>query len=323
MRPPMRILSVALLTAVTAAACVSIDFKEPISSYSAAMAASGSTLLEHYKQVNELNRTLYLQQVQIDPKKEILAVGSDGKPTGLFATLTPESMKARVDAIRLLTVYGERLAALAGADAPQRFNTGAQTLGQNLLKLDETFQSLQGAADPTANSYIGPIASVIGAIGEMYLDKKRDEAIRDAILTAKEPINKILELLDADMRGLVAPLLETGVDQRLTVAMTNYNNRIDCEPKRVKDGSCSPINEAQRLAALQAIEKLAEDYESVLASQPTEVVDAMRDSHAALVKYAESSHEPNDLASLVAALELFNQRIRPIAAAIEASRSDN
>jgi hypothetical protein len=58
--------------------------------------------------------------------------------------------------------------------------------------------------------------------------------------------------------------------------------------------------------------------DSLVVNQPVELIKAMRDAHAALLKYASAPKDPQSLASLTAALELFNSRVEPIANAIAA-----
>lgn len=291
--------------------CVNIDFKEPVSSFTSTMALSNAALLGYYGEINNFERELYLQRVAEDPAMEVLEIGADGRPTGLLAQFSPESIKARTDAINLLSKYGERLAGLAGADAPQRFNTGAQTLGTNLGKLDETFRTLgdePNTSDTTAGSYAGPIGIIIGVIGETVLDQQRDAAVRRAVREGTPAVNAVLDLLERDMITMIGPLQSTGQDQALTGLMVAYNR---------DRGS---LNFEQRRVALARIDAAARRYETTIAQQPVTLISGIRDAHAALVVYAESSGRPEDLTTLVAALETFNNRVRPVADAVATLR---
>ncbi|MEJ6789531.1 hypothetical protein BrevBR_08245 [Brevundimonas sp. BR2-1] len=300
-------LSITIIAAASLGGCVSVDFKEPVTSFTSTMALSNATLLGYYSELNAFERELYLQRVAENPNLEVLEIGADGQRTGLIAQFSPESIKARTDAIALLSKYGEKLAALAGADAPQRFNAGAQTLGTNLATLDTTFRALKdapGSSDPTAGDYAGPISVIIGVVGEAVLDHQRDAAIRRAVQEGSPAVNTVLDLLDHDLKTMIGPLQATGQDQALTGLMVAYN--------RDRHG----MSFDQRRAALARIDVAALRYETTVAQQPAALVDGIRDAHAALVVYANSPGKPADLVSLTAALETFNNRVRPLADAV-------
>lgn len=310
--------AIAVAIATTVGGCVSVDFKEPVSSYSSTMALSNATLREYYTQLNSYERTIYLDKMLYLPTERVGEIDLKGARTGLVSQFSPVQIQTRLEAINLLTVYGERLGALAGSDAPQRFNLGAQTLGTNLQTLSASFQSLDSAGDPTANKYVQPVATIFGLLGEMYLDKKRDEALTQAVLEGEKPVNEILDALEIDIRTMIEPLRATGALQQLSGAVLDYNLKAeDC--RKDKTGKVC-LSLEQRQTKLKRIESLAAAYETSITNEPSDVIDGIRDAHAALVDYAKSPRKPTDLASLVAALELFNNRIRPIAEAISAAR---
>jgi len=303
----LAIVSVIALTS----GCVSIDFKEPISTFSGTMSQSSATLKQYYSQLNSFERDLYLQRAYYNPSMRLAYRSSNGQSTGLIAQFPPEAIQARIDALALITAYGERLTALAGADAPQNFNTGAQTLGTNLGDLYKQFQTLDKSnSDPTAIKYIGPVKSLAGAIGELYLDRKREEKIRVAIKDGAPAINNILDALEVDMSQIIAPLQNSGADVELAEAVGYYNEHRIC----TRNTSCLSTSEREQL--LNRIRESATRRDDIIVNNPSEVVRAMRDANAALLKYAQAPRDPQSLASLVAALELFNKRVQPIADAV-------
>lgn len=308
-------LAASTLLALPLTGCVTVDFKEPVANYSATMALSNATLREYYTQLNSFERAIYLDRMLYLPTEEVFEV-KDKKRTGLVAQFSPVQIQARLEAINLLTAYGERLGALAGTDAPERFNLGAQTLGTNLVGLGASFKALEASGDSTAGNYTEAVSTVIGLLGEMYLDKKRDQALTKAVLDAEEPVNQIINALEIDVNSMIEPLRQSGMSQQLSGAVQEYNLKVvDC---RESEKACLTLE--QRQAKLKRIEALAAAYEASIINEPSDVIDGIRDAHGALVRYAKSPRKPPDLASLVAALELFNNRVRPIAEAISAAR---
>ena len=69
---------------------------------------------------------------------------------------------------------------------------------------------------------------------------------------------------------------------------------------------------AQREVLLSQIDSFATRYQAAATARPGEAVNGIRGAHAALVKYANSSKTPEDLASLSAAIATFNNRLRPL-----------
>jgi len=101
-------------------------------------------------------------------------------------------------------VYANRLYDLANSTAPVKFQNAANVLGQNLSSIDKTFQTLQRAPDPTADRYIVPVSSLIGTIGDMFLDKKRDELVTKAVTDGAPQVELILSQVRDDMDRLFA-----------------------------------------------------------------------------------------------------------------------
>lgn len=291
--------------------CVNIDFQEPISSFTQSLATANSSLLTYYTQLNRFERDVYLTHVLYDPALEILAVDAEGNNTGLLGYFTAASIKARADALTLLTIYAARLGALAGTDAPGRFSAGSNVLGQNLVSLASTFQGLSSdprQKDTTAASYIGPVSTLVGAVGQMYLEAARDQALTTAINQAAPAVDNILDLLEQDIIVVISPLKVTGELQTVAEQVNYYNGR---------RGGMS-FEERQRM--IEAIRASTDRYQAAIAYAPTDLTQGIRDAHNALVSYANSPRTPQDLTSLVNALETFRNRVRPIASAMQSMR---
>jgi hypothetical protein len=166
----------AAIFALAATGCATRDFSKPVSEFTGAMGQANGIIGGYFRGMNAFERDLYLRQVALDPRIDLASVDAAGRPTGLLPRFSAESVKARLDAVRLLSAYGERLAALAGSDAPARFQAGSKVLGENLTSLSQTFHGLAGSGDRTAGQYVGPISTIVGTIGEMVLERRREAA---------------------------------------------------------------------------------------------------------------------------------------------------
>lgn len=297
-----RLAAIALAAALSA--CVTVDFREPVGDFTTAMGQANGIIGSYFTGMNAFERELYLQRALYDPGLEVVARDAAGS-TALMPIFSAASIEARLDAVRLLSTYGARLAALAGSDAPARFQAGSKVLGDNLTALSQTFQSLAGAGDPTAAAFVGPISTIVGVFGEMILEAQREAALRRAVQDGAPAVNAILDQIERDLDRVVQPARTSGAFERVSSAITYYN------ANRAK------LSFEQRRAMLDQIGAEMARHDAALAADPGEAVDGIRDAHAALVRYATSSRKPQDLQALVSAIETFNRRLRPLAEAVQ------
>lgn len=285
--------------------CATNQFAKPIGTFEKSVDASVGVIGSYYEDMNAYERRLYLESAYLNPKQRIAFTDSGGKPTAILGkTFSAESIKARLDALTLVSKYAKRLAELAGSEAPTSFSANTKVLGENLEKLAGTFGSLSNS-DPTASQYIGPISTLVGLIGQIYLEQRRDAALEKAIKEGDPVVTKILELVQTDLTSVIDPARRTGEKQLLTELVTYYNDH------RLK------FSQAERRVTIDAINVAAERWSKAVVFNPAELVSGMADAHKALVKYARSSRKPADLAELSAAVELFADRVEITAGAIQ------
>ena len=295
-------------------ACASANWAQPVGDFKKSVDESVAVIAGYYDNLNAFERRVYLADALADPAKRIGTTEADGKPTPLSGQVfSARGIKARTDALALVSLYARRLADLAGSDAPAEFRTNVGVLGDNLTKLDDTFRQLSsGGAEPAdsrAGAYVGPIAQLVGLVGQIYLEHRRDAALEKAIGEGAPVVDKILKSLEDDLVAVVDPLQRTGNKQMLAQLVVDYNN------------GRATASESQRRAQLAAIEKAAEAADTALTFNPSSVLSGLREAHAALIAYAKSPRKPTDLASLSDALSIFADRVDVAAAAVRGLRS--
>jgi len=285
------------LLLVLLAACVTVHLEAPLASYSDAVAGASAAVGAYFSDVNAFERDLYFDELRTDPRKEVLAVDAAGRRTPLLGqTLSAESVRARLDSLALLGAYGARLAELAGAEAPAKLPQEGRALGEKLANLETTFRSLRN--DAKAPDYAGPIGFVAGVLAEMYVDSKRDEALRKAIRDGTPKVDRILDLLEADLTLVAGPILKLGAQQLLAERMDEYNrNR-------------ARWTREQRSAALEDVRAAARGYELALAAQPTSLIAAIRAANHSLVAVAGSGRSPTSVAELRGSVDALAARVR-------------
>src|SRR5216683_2388168 len=183
----------ALLGCSVLTGCLNNRYITPVTSFQSSTTQTILVISDFYSSRNSYEAQLYLADRANDPTLRVETKDAAGRPTPLMqSTFSPDSIKARLDALALVSVYANRLYDLANTTAPADFETAATALGTNLSSLNTRFSTLAGKGDASANAYVGPIASVIGTIGKLYLNGKRDAMVKVGIEEGGPPVNAIL-----------------------------------------------------------------------------------------------------------------------------------
>lgn len=296
-----------LLVCAFLSGCLNNRYITPVTTFQTSTNQTISVISAFYTSRNSYETALYLNDRASDATLTVDTVDAGGHPTPLGRPVfSPASIKARLDALSLVGVYASRLYALANTSAPADFATASTALGTNLSSLNTTFQSL-GANDATAAAYVGPVTSLIGIIGQMYLNGERDKLVKQAIEQGGPQVNIILSQIKDDMDKIFSAEVITGANQQLATAITAYN--------RDRSG----LNYDQRIARLAIIAAAADAATSATASAPSQLVSAMMDANNALLKSAAASKHDRQitLASLNDALSAWISQIQTLATQIK------
>jgi hypothetical protein len=292
------------LVVVSFTGCVTTQFIEPLVSFQQSINQSSFIVADYYEHANAFERDIYFNDCLFNPEKELL-VYDNGRSTPLLsATLSPESIKARADALVLIGIYADRLTELAGNDSSAVFYKNSIALGDNLQNLGKTFANLS-ESDASAMLYSGPILKLIGVLGKMYLENSKYDAITVAVHIGYPVVNRILNQLQNDLNNIIIPLQKTGLKQEVAEMSAYYNaNR-----KKL------PLT--RRRTELARINKVIIEYNILLNSNPANLIQEMKQTNKALVKYVESSRTPEDFAEFVSILGGFNRNVQLFGEAIK------
>jgi hypothetical protein len=319
-----RVVTVLLLFTLTLgiAGCDNSEYKQRIADFQQSVGLASNSIGTYFTEMNQFERELYLQDVYLHPTKTVRPRFTTDPAThtmkpGLFGPFNEGSIKARMDAITLLGRYGQRLTELAATDAPERFNSAAQALGNNLFNLQGTFHNLVGTGDPSAQNFTIPIGTIIGAIGKMIMERKRDEKLRIAIVEAAPAVRAVINQLEDDLNNIVVPQRLSGNSQSLQQLIVFYN--CAANPASMPPGMCPTppptLNLEQRRKLLDNISDAARRYELFKANNPSEVLSKLRDAHEALIQYA-GNRSPKNLTALIASLDSFRNSAEQVANAV-------
>jgi hypothetical protein len=304
--PRIKVLFV-LLSCTSLSGCPNNRYIAPATTFQTSTNQTISAISAFYTSRNSYEIQIYLSEAAADSNLEVGITDSAGNPTPLaHPVFSPASIKARLDALSLVGIYASRLHDLANTSAPSDFATAATALGTNLKSLDTTFQSL-GVKDATANSYVGPITSLIGTIGKMYLNEKRDKLVKEAIQNGGPQVNVILSQIKDDLDKIFSLEVVTGANEQLATAVTAYNR------------DRKSLSYDQRAARLAEIYSLSNEVSAATSSAPSKLVSAMLDANNALLKSAAASKQDKQmsLASLNDALSAWVSQIQTLVTQIK------
>jgi hypothetical protein len=289
--------------------CAQLDIKEPLDEFSKATNAATTTLSSYYTSLNDYERDLYLEERALNPELRVEETDAQGKPTPLLTKAFPqESIDLRINLFDQIATYCTRLGELAGSDAPERFSANMKTLGDNLTTLRNDLDRAPATTDPTAKNYIGPITALIGVVGSMALEAKRNEETRKAILDGEKPVMQIIDFLKKDFSEIILPLRQTG-DRLLLARMVQAYNRAD----RTK------MSYAERRAALDRIDAQITVVNTF--GNPVTVLDKMAKAYQALAAAAKPGSKPADFAEAVSRLDDYVNQVKKLIDAIQAVRN--
>ncbi|QRN98271.1 hypothetical protein JRI60_04155 [Archangium violaceum] len=281
------------------------SFREPIARFQQGTSQASSALGLYYAQMNRFERDLYLDDRLYDSSLEVLATDAAGPTPLLGKVFSPESIQARMDAIALLGVYAGRLATLAGSEEPGKLPEAATVLGTQLGSLSQQMQTLAGKGDTTASRYVEPLTTLVGVVTSLYVENKQGAALQKGIEEGTPRVNAIIDLLEADMLGVLGPQRLTGARQALASRVMFYNTHRD------------KLSLAERRAVLADIRQAAEDYEALVVANPVEMARALRDAHEALRRFALTDRKLESFEELSAAMRAFQGRVETAAAAVQ------
>lgn len=261
---------------------------EPVGKFRLATEGVIEVTRPYITQLNQVERSLKFTEafanVHMDVDEEFL------RPT--FA---PEGIRARLDCFAVIDLYTARLAEVADSKATEKLRTNTEALGANLKNLGTRIEKITG--DDTIKSYGGPVTALVGFVSEIWIESEREKALETAIKSAAPQINKILDLLEHDLR--------TAHQGRTDALLTKYN-----ELRLAYNDGKNKMGDAERKERLSELEKLANQYEQLTSFPPQDVIGRMKKAHESMVKAADNLDNIETFRDFVVAVEVFAMRVQ-------------
>ena len=271
---------------------------EPVGKFRIATEGTIDVAQPYITELNQVERSLRFTEAFADPNMDV-----DGK--FLSPIFAPEGIRARLDCFATISLYARRLAEVADSSTGKKLRTNTESLGASLKDLGSRIESITG--DKTINSYAGPVSALIGFIGELWVQNERKKALETAIKDAAPQVNKILCLLESDLK-----MAHQG---RTEVLLARYN-----ELRLAYNRKKATLGDAERRERLNELERLANQYEQLMSFPPQDVIIEMKRAHEAMVRAAEDLDKIETFRDFVDAVEVFAMRVQQAQAVFSSFR---
>ena len=147
------------------------------------------------------------------------------------------------------------------------------------------------------------MSTLVTAVGNMYLNHRRNQMVKDAILQGGPQVDSILARVKDDMNNIFALQVSTGASEQLATLVRAYN----------KDRA--QLSYEQRVARLAEVKAAVESGTAAAVSAPAQLVSAMLTANDALLEAAKQKH--GNFADLNAALNTWSSEIETLAGEIQ------
>jgi hypothetical protein len=283
------IYSVAVLIGLGLGCAHPSAYKAPVGRFRDASAVVIQATKDYLTELNKTERDIYIYtqlsrpaQIKLDQIESVQVFSKEG-------------IAARLNALDQLANYTDLLNQLANSDTPQQIKAKATDLQTALTGLSDQVGKLTGADDAKFKTAAGKAFPVIGDILQAFVEKRTEDALKQAINAGDKPVNELISAIEVDMRDAFQRKKSRFSDARV-LAVDQYNIEL-----------AKPQSDRSKLQAYaDALSQEENRWEMFLNSSPEPGLEAMKRANSALIKFANTPKvKITDFNSFVDAVELF------------------
>ena len=288
--------------------------KQPIEDFRNATSVVVASARVGYSLVNDIALDDELRKAQCAqkrPAKECRPTDIDVAKLVSSRTISNDGMKARLDALESLDKYVTLLAELVNSDKPERITAAADDLQKSIDSLAVQITKLEqpdtaGAADAhdsavhAANqkrfiASVGIFSNAIGIILSALGNRKRDKALKKAVLDGDKAVKEIIAGLKSDF-SIFWSQKKQDANNDIHDSFSALNTEIEAS-----GGVTATRPDSGTLARLRSnVIQAVKNRDIIVSTDPDESLTAMATAHDELVKLANEPTENNFIASAAA-----------------------
>ncbi len=207
-----------------------------------------------------------------------------------------DAIATRLQALDQLSRYTELLYRLATSDSPDSLKSDASDLEASVTQLSTQIAGLTGADDSRFQSAAGKALPIIGDVLKAFAEQSAQTALKKAIAAGADPVNQLLDAIEADAT-LAYERRRTTYSGARVIVIDQYNREFQrgarADPEKLK-------------AFADAISSQEDRWEAFLTARPTAGLEAMKNANSALVDFAKKPKPSiHDVTTLSDAMDSF------------------
>jgi hypothetical protein len=288
--------------------------KTPIEDFKSATTVVSSSTRVAYENINKFSIDNALRDAQCTSKPPNAACRPSTiniRKYNQGRTISKNGMKARLDALDTLDKYVGLLNELVNSDKPEKITAAADDLQASIDKLAEQITKLSkpsdegdGESNGDENSAgsdagkqkfidaVGVFSKAIGIVLSAVGNRKRDKALKKAILNGDDAVKNIIQGLLTDLNIFWSQQKEDALIVRQN-AFIAFNSEIS--PRTGNQGHIEDTDALQKLRS--DVMEAVKNYDTVVSTNPGDALDKMAEAHDKLMKLTNEPTEANFIAS--------------------------
>jgi hypothetical protein len=296
-----RLAAVTVVLVLVGAGCARPSaYKAPVAKFRDASAVVIESTKGYLTALNKTERDHYLfaraaarQQIQLLEVEKV-------------QVFTADAIAIRLNALDQLANYTELLYRLATSDAPETVKGRAKDLGTAVGNLSGQVATLTGTDNQRFASAAGKVLPLIGDVLKTLVEKRLEDALKQAITTGAAPVNELIEAIKTDSE-IAYERKRSALSERRGQVAKLYNTEFA--------NGADPA-ELRKLA--ESVSAMEDTWEAFQTARPVDGLAAMQQANLSLEKFARTPR-PNvtDFASFVDAVEVFASAAERVGLAVQ------
>lgn len=277
-------------------------YKSPITEYQSAVNKTIVTVQPYFVELNKVEMEYQLYSaVKLD---------EDWGTQHMRNAIDPRQIAVRISALQLISDHARLLSEIVNSTAPEDIKKAAETLGQNAQSLANTISKLPPVPVPPggkAPDFGTPLADIVSFVGKAVIEHKQVDAIEKAILDTEQPITKLMDELEKDLKTTLNLRAEAFAGMT-TVRLELFNKaRRAAKPENIP-------------GIIDSVVSLGADMDTVASVDVSSLMDEMKSTHKALVKFVKSDKTEGDITSFTDRVDVFSSKVSDVANIVQSLR---
>jgi hypothetical protein len=225
--------------------------------------------------------------------------------------VSPQEIEVRTKALAQLNGYISSLASLASGKGTTAVSTQTDNLSKALGTLAKNATALPvSKASFIKNAQFGGAlqlaATAFGTVARLLSEHKARAEIVKSVADTQGPIDSLIDTLNAELSDAYKRQQAT-LDVQQVFLTTLYKREI-----------AKPSPDGNKLMVLgERIKNYLQQESTLKAADPAPSISSMRSAHDALVKYVQTSHNPQSFKDLLNAVQAFATEVKPFGDALQ------